>query len=79
VIYGMTEDLEHDPSHIKSLRIQATPPAVQLTAAERSDYIALSRKLAVEARVEGTVDGSGIRVSLASSARLKPTWRTSSA
>jgi tetratricopeptide (TPR) repeat protein/TolB-like protein len=64
LIYGMTEDLERDLSRIKSLRIHATPPAVQLTAAERSDYIALSRKLAVEALVDGTVDASGIRVSL---------------
>jgi tetratricopeptide (TPR) repeat protein/TolB-like protein len=64
LIYGMTEDLERDLSHIKNLRIHATPPAVQLTTAERSDYIALSRKLAVEALVDGTVDASGIRVSL---------------
>jgi tetratricopeptide (TPR) repeat protein/TolB-like protein len=62
--YGLTEDLERDLSRITGLRIHAKPPADRLTAAERSDYIALSRRLGVDALVDGSVDGSQIRVSL---------------
>ncbi len=62
--YGLTEDLERDLSRVTGLRIHATPPADGLTEAERSDYVALSRRLAVDALVDGSVDSSEIRVSL---------------
>jgi TolB-like protein/Flp pilus assembly protein TadD len=65
--FGITEDLQRDLARVSALRLHATPPAAQLVG-ERSDYSALSRKLAVDALLEGEVTGSGnraqIRVSL---------------
>jgi TolB-like protein/Tfp pilus assembly protein PilF len=65
--FGITEDLQRDLARVSALRLHATPPAAQLVR-ERSDYSALSRKLAVDALLEGEVAPSGnraqIRVSL---------------
>src|SRR5580704_5426456 len=65
--FGITEDLQRDLARVSALRLHATPPAAQL-ARERSDYAALSRKLAVDALLDGEVAPSGnraqIRVSL---------------
>ncbi|MDR3702605.1 MAG: hypothetical protein P4L56_23365 [Candidatus Sulfopaludibacter sp.] len=65
--FGITEDLQRDLARVSALRLHATPPAAQLVR-ERSDYSALSRKLAVDALLEGEVAPFGnraqIRVSL---------------
>ena len=65
--FGITEDLRRDLARVSALRLHAAPPAAELTR-ERPDYSALSRKLAVDALLEGEVAPSGnraqIRVSL---------------
>jgi TolB-like protein/Tfp pilus assembly protein PilF len=74
---GLTEDLERGFSRIHDLRVHARPPAT-LTPAERSDYASLSKRLAVDALLDGQIvtesDHSEIRLSLIRAADSSLLW-----
>ncbi len=59
---GLTEDLERTFSRIAALRLHAHPNG--LTPEQRADFPALSRRLAVDALIDGRITGDEIRVSL---------------
>lgn len=59
---GLTEDLERTLSRVPSLRLHAHPTG--LTPEQRADFPALSRRLAVDALIDGRIAGDEIRVSL---------------
>ena len=74
--YGMAEDVERDLSRVQTLRLHAGPP--RASGEDRSDYRALSRRLAVDALLDGQIVTEGnrgeIRVSLIRTADNSILW-----
>jgi TolB-like protein/Tfp pilus assembly protein PilF len=52
---GLTEDLERDLSRVRNLRIHARPPAGLLAEERGPDYASLSRRLKVDAVLDGQI------------------------
>jgi TolB-like protein len=52
---GLAEDLQRDLSRLKQLRIRANPPGEWLEPRQRLDYRSLSRRLAVDAVLDGEI------------------------
>ncbi|MGA3186508.1 MAG: hypothetical protein ABSF22_05295, partial [Bryobacteraceae bacterium] len=74
--YGMAEDVERDLSRVDALRLHAGPPGANRE--NRSDYRTLSRRLAVDALLDGQIATEGnrgeIRVSLIRTADNSILW-----